>query len=110
MTPEEIEVIVKAVGETLKTEESSNGPIYILLSIIVTVAPFIFRYFKKMFVTSIEKVMEVHVKQIEEMHSIMHLHIDELQGVKNKQSELEDKHNELDKRVIKNTTLINSSI
>ena len=108
MNPEDIKTLAEGLSKTLSTEEASNGPIYVLISVLVTVSPFIFRYFRKTFVTSIENVMYVHVKQVEDLHSIMHMHIDELVHVKEKQNKIEDKHIELDKRVTVNETKIHS--
>jgi len=108
MTPQEIELLLNSLGETLKTEESSNGPIYVFISVIVTVAPFVFRYFKKIFVSSIEKVMEIHVERMNEMFRIMEMHIDELSHVKIEIEEQKEKHNILDKKVEVNKTLIQS--
>jgi len=107
MTPEEIEILLNSLGETLKTEESSNGP-NVFISVIVTVAPFVFRYFKKIFVSSIEKVMEIHVERMNEMFRIMEMHIDELSHVKIEIEEQKEKHNILDKKVEVNKTLIQS--
>lgn len=102
MKPEEIEVIVKSIGDAMKIEEASNGPVYIMLSIIVAVAPFVFRYFRKTFTKSIEKVMEVHIGRMDDMFKIMNLHIDELSLIKTEQVLMKEKHNDLDKKVYKN--------
>lgn len=106
MNPEEIEVLMNAFSELVKTEESSNGPIYVLISLIVTISPFVFRYFKKTFVRSIEKVMYLHVKQVEDLHTIMHMHIDELVHIKEEQGKLKESHTKLDKKVVENSTWI----
>lgn len=106
MKPEEIELLFKSFTESMQAEEASNGPIYVLLSVIVTISPFVFRYFKKSFVLSIEKVMSVHVKQVEDLHAIMHMHIDELVHVKAEQADLKEKHIVLDKKVAIHKTLL----
>lgn len=87
MTPDEIQEITNAIGEVLKSEEANNGPIYILLSILVTGVPIAFRYFKKAFVKAIEKVMESHTKQMKQI-------IDDLHGIKTEHKRLEQKVDE----------------
>ena len=108
MSPEEVELLVNSLGESLKTEEASNGPIYVLLSLIVTVSPFVFRYFKKTFVGSIEKVMQIHVDRMDDMFRIMEMHIDELAHVKKDVKAAEEKHAKLDKKVVANSTWIDT--
>lgn len=106
MSPEEIELIVKSIGSVVKGEEASNGPIYVLLSLVVAISPFVFRYFKRTFVGSIEKVMKVHVSKMDDMFRIMEMHIEELVHVKKEVKEQKDAHNKLDKKVVENSTWI----
>ena len=88
MSPEEVELLVNSLGESLKTEEASNGPIYVLISLIVTVSPFVFRYFKKAFIGSIEKIVMIHTNKMDDMFRIMEMHIDELAHVKTEVEEV----------------------
>ena len=108
MSPEEIEILVNSLSESMKVEEASNGPIYIILSLIVTVSPFVFRYFKKAFVNSIEKIVRVHTEKMDDMFRIMEMHIDELSHVKRDVKAVEEKHAKLDKKVVANSTWIDT--
>ena len=108
MSPEEIEQVFTAVSKAMQSEPGGNGPIYVFISVIVTISPFVFRYFKKTFVLSIEKVMDVHIKQLEDMNKIMHLHIDELQGMKLKQEEMEEVQRAMGLDIRENKTKLGS--
>lgn len=87
MTPDEIQEITNVVSDVLQSEESSNGPIYTLISVLVTATPLAFRYFKKAFVKAIEKVMESHTTEMKKI-------IDDLHGVKTEHKRLEQKVDE----------------
>jgi len=108
MSPEDLKLIAESVGEIIQKEESSNGPVYVFLSLVVTISPFVFRYFKRAFVRSIEKVMQIHVSKMDDMFRIMEMHIDELAHVKSEVKETKEKTIEISEKVVENSAWIDS--
>ena len=106
MTPEEVKDITEALINGLKTEAVSNSPIYVIISIVVTATPFALRYFKRVFVKEIEKVVGKHMAQMDDMFRIMEMHIEELKYVKIEQEDIKEAQEEIKKDVKKNTTFI----
>ena len=107
MTPEEIKEITEIVVNVIESESnSSNGPIYLLISLIVTASPIIARYLRKAHAKETEKVVTKLLEPIDSMISVMEMHIEELSDVKEKQEKLEQSHNEVKKKVEKNTSNI----
>lgn len=108
MSAEEIEILFTSFKDAIKAEETSNSPIYVLISVVVVIAPFVFRYFRKTFVSSIEKVMKVHVDKMDDMFRIMEMHIDELAHVKLEAKETREKVEETKEKVINNSAWIDT--
>lgn len=58
MNPEEIKILAETLGTVLKSEELNNGPIWVLICIIITVGPFILRYAKKAHEKSVQAIVD----------------------------------------------------
>jgi len=121
MTPDEIEIIIQNLSKLTQAKEPDYSHFYVILSIIITSAVPLVRYIKKMFTKSIEKVVISHNENIlkivnnhfsivknlvdsyknkmEELFRIMHLHIDELEGISEDVTNNKRRIKEIEKKI-----------